>query len=166
MPIKVIRIDDRYIHGQVTVGWVNAYKIDEIWVIDDSLANNEFLKKIQLAMAPPGKKVEILSINEAINKLRNKNFNKSNNIMLIFATPEACRRVLEKAPIDDIDWINVGQSGWKKGKILVTKNFAVDKKDIEEFKKLASMGYKLIYKMLPDHKSEDFLKILKKKGLI
>ncbi|MCY0868794.1 MAG: PTS sugar transporter subunit IIB [Desulfurococcus sp.] len=166
MPVKLIRIDDRYIHGQVTVGWVNAYNISEIWVVDDALATNELLKKIQVAMAPPGKKVEVLTLNEAVERLKNKYYSKSSNIMIIFATPEACRRVLEKAPIEDINWINVGQSGWKKGKTLVTKNFAVDEKDVEEFVKLASMGYKLIYQMLPDHKPEDFYSILKKKGLI
>lgn len=165
MPIKLIRIDDRYIHGQVTVGWVNTYGIQEIWLVDDKLATNEFLKKIQLAMAPPGKKVEIITIQEAIEKLKNKDYDVSKNMMIIFATPDSCRKVLESAPVNDVDWINVGQSGWKEGKIIVTKNFSVDKKDVEEFKKLVNLGYKLVYQMLPDEKPQDFYELLKKKGL-
>ena len=166
MPIKLIRIDDRYIHGQVTVGWVNTYGIQEIWLVDDKLATNEFLKKIQLTMAPPGKKVEIITIQEAIEKLKNKNYDASKNIMIIFATPESCRKVLESAHVNDVDWINVGQSGWKEGKIIVTKNFSVDKKDVEEFKKLVNLGYRLVYQMLPDEKPQDFYELLKRKGLI
>ncbi|USS40142.1 PTS sugar transporter subunit IIB [Thermococcus aggregans] len=165
MPIKLIRIDDRYIHGQVTVGWVSAYGIQEIWLVDDKLATNEFLKKIQLAMAPPGKKVEIITIQEAIEKLKNKNYDASKNIMIIFATPESCRKVLENVRINDVDWINVGQSGWKEGKIVVTKNFSVDEKDVEEFKKLVDLGYRLVYQMLPDEKPQDFYELLKRKGL-
>jgi mannose/fructose/N-acetylgalactosamine-specific phosphotransferase system component IIB len=92
MPIKVVRIDDRYIHGQVTVGWVNTYGIDEIWVVDDKLATNEFLKKIQLAMAPPGKKVEIITIQEAIGKLNNKDYDPSKNIMITLV-PTTCEVV-------------------------------------------------------------------------
>ncbi len=166
MPIKLIRIDDRYIHGQVTVGWMNAIGLDEIWIIDDPLAKNEFLKRIQLAMAPPGKKTEIMTIDEGIKRLKSNDYDKSKNIMIISANAKTCRRVLEETRISDVDWINVGQSGWKHGKIVVTKNFAVSEEDAENFKKLYELGYKLIYKMLPDDKPQDFYELLKKKGLL
>jgi mannose/fructose/N-acetylgalactosamine-specific phosphotransferase system component IIB len=87
-------------------------------------------------------------------------------VMIIFATPESCRKVLESAHVADVDWINVGQSGWKEGKTVVTKNFSVDDKDVEEFKKLVTLGYRLIYQMLPDEKPQDFYELLKKKGLV
>ncbi|MEM1606398.1 MAG: PTS sugar transporter subunit IIB [Fervidicoccaceae archaeon] len=37
MPVKLIRIDDRYIHGQVTVAWVMCYSVNEIWVVDGKI---------------------------------------------------------------------------------------------------------------------------------
>ena len=165
MPIKIVRIDDRYIHGQVTVGWTRAYNVNEIWVVDDTLASNPMMKQLQIALAPPGTKVEVLKVNEAIEKLKTKNYNDKNNIMIIVAKPKDCLRIFKEAG-KIIDWINVGQSAWKQGKILVVKNFAVSDEDVRAFEELAEYGIELRYQMLPGDKPQDFYKLLKDKGLI
>jgi len=68
----ILRVDDRYIHGQVTVSWVRAFKIREIWVVSDEIANDEFLSMIQKSSAPPGINVKILRLEEAIKELGQK----------------------------------------------------------------------------------------------
>ena len=41
MPIILARIDDRLIHGQVTVGWANILKPKIIVVVSDQVSSSE-----------------------------------------------------------------------------------------------------------------------------
>ncbi len=165
MPIKLIRIDDRYIHGQVTVGWVNAYGINEIWVVDDTIASNPILKQLQIALAPPNTKVEVLKVSEAIEKIRNRDFDEKSNIMIIVAKATTCLKLIKESNLR-IDWVNVGQSAWKEGKVLVVKSFAVDMDDVKAFEEMVKMGIRLVYQMLPSEKAQDFYELLRSKGLV
>lgn len=46
--IELIRVDNRLVHGQVGVTWVNALNIDTIVVVDDETAINVFSQKTHL----------------------------------------------------------------------------------------------------------------------
>ena len=55
--ISLIRVDSRLIHGQVITKWRKIFNITKIVVIDDSLANDEFMIRMYEAAAPAGVKV-------------------------------------------------------------------------------------------------------------
>lgn len=42
--IKVLRVDDRLLHGQVAQSWTSFYHIDKIFIINDEVENDEFSK--------------------------------------------------------------------------------------------------------------------------
>ena len=42
--IKVLRVDDRLLHGQVAQSWSSFYHIDKIFIINDEVENDEFSK--------------------------------------------------------------------------------------------------------------------------
>ena len=44
MTIKVVRIDDRLIHGQIVQGWLKLVQIDKILVVSDEVAKDEMQK--------------------------------------------------------------------------------------------------------------------------
>ncbi|HWQ17830.1 MAG TPA: PTS sugar transporter subunit IIB [Sulfolobales archaeon] len=162
MPIRLIRIDDRFIHGQVTVGWVRSYSINEIWIVDDKVAANPAFKELQIALAPPNVNVKILTISEAMNEIKK---DQKNNVMIIISSASNCVKLLEGSGLK-IDWINVGQSAWKPGRVIVTKSYAVDQEEVEAFKKLREMNIKAIYQMLPEDQPRDFYQLLREKKLL
>ena len=41
--IALIRVDDRLMHGQVVVSWIPYLKVDEVLIIDDEYATDEFM---------------------------------------------------------------------------------------------------------------------------
>lgn len=167
MAIKLIRIDDRYIHGQITVGWVRAYGINEIWVVDDKIASNPILANVQRGLAPPGVDVKIYRVDEAVKIIREERHDRNKNIMIIVSNPRDCLKIL-KAPENPplINWVNVGQSSWGKGKVLIVKSYAVHPEEAGVFKEMRSMGVELVYKMLPDDKAVDFYELLRQKNLV
>lgn len=52
--IKLLRIDDRLIHGQVAVYWVNATGADTIVIANDKHATNAMLKMSLTVGKPAG----------------------------------------------------------------------------------------------------------------
>ncbi|MEM4947202.1 MAG: PTS sugar transporter subunit IIB [Thermosphaera sp.] len=166
MTIKLIRIDDRYIHGQVTIGWVRHYNINEIWVVDDKIARNPILKELQIALAPPNTTVRVFHVQEAIDELRKGSGDRPDvNIMIIVSNANDCLKVIKESGLK-INWVNAGQSAWRQGRVIVVKNYAVDPAEINAFKEMREMGIKVIYQMLPDEQPQDFYQLLQKKGIL
>jgi PTS system mannose-specific IIB component/fructoselysine and glucoselysine-specific PTS system IIB component len=52
MPIVLLRVDERLIHGQVVVGWGNALHPDRIVVVDDDLAASTWEQELYLLGLP------------------------------------------------------------------------------------------------------------------
>ena len=64
--IKLLRVDDRLIHGQVATTWTKTLQADSIIVANDEVISNE-LQIIALKLAvPAGMKVAIRSVSEEI----------------------------------------------------------------------------------------------------
>ena len=49
MAISFVRIDDRMIHGLITVRWGKEYPMDGIIAVNDKAANNPVLKEAYMA---------------------------------------------------------------------------------------------------------------------
>ena len=64
--LKLIRIDDRLIHGQVAFTWTPALNINCIVVANDRAATDEFLKMTLGLAKPAGVKLVIKTIRETI----------------------------------------------------------------------------------------------------
>jgi len=145
MAIVLVRIDDRYIHGQVTYSAVKASGANEIWVVSDKLYKNPVLKKIQLAVAPKGVKVEILSLSDAIEKIKSREHEEEDRrIFIITESPKDTLTLIDNGL--KIDWINVGAMAWKQGKVRIAPTVHVDGEDIKYFMELVDRGIDLIYR--------------------
>ena len=80
--IKLLRIDDRLIHGQVAVYWVNATGADTIVIANDKHATNAMLKMSLTVGKPAGSKMEVLTVAKAVDYLNNA-ANAKRKILLI-----------------------------------------------------------------------------------
>ena len=69
--IKLLRVDDNLLHGQVAFSWVRNLRIHTIIVADDKVANDQFMK-MSLGLAKPvGVNLIIDSVDNAIEILKN-----------------------------------------------------------------------------------------------
>jgi mannose/fructose/N-acetylgalactosamine-specific phosphotransferase system component IIB len=59
-------VDDRLLHGQVTVAWRQHLLPDEIWIVDDLVRADPFLADVLCMAAPAGVTIHIYSVPEAI----------------------------------------------------------------------------------------------------
>ena len=66
MAIRLIRVDERLIHGQVAVGWGNQLHPDRIIVVDDGLSEATWEQELYAFGLPPEVTASFVSVAAAI----------------------------------------------------------------------------------------------------
>ena len=86
MPIKMLRIDDRLIHGQIVTAWAKNIQAEKIWIVDDGVAKDDFVKGIMHMVAPGDRELIITgladmpSMAEKLDSELEKNLDDINNL--------------------------------------------------------------------------------------
>lgn len=65
MPLELVRIDERLIHGQVLVGWGRPLDLDFYVVVDDALASSEWEQELWASALAGEESAEFLGVDEA-----------------------------------------------------------------------------------------------------
>ncbi|MDQ0204788.1 mannose/fructose/sorbose PTS transporter subunit IIB [Pectinatus haikarae] len=140
MIIKLCRIDDRLIHGQVATVWAKTANAERIIVCSDEVMNDTIRKTLILQVAPPGIKVSVVDVEKAVRVYKNPKY-KEDTVFFLFICPQDVLRMVEEGvPIKSV---NIGGMSFKNGKKQITKAVSVDDCDKETFKKLHKLGIEL-----------------------
>src|ERR1700754_555985 len=110
MPVKHMRIDNRLIHGQVTVAWVGAIGANHLIVANDDVAADEF-QRVLLPQAARGVRTSILTVEDTL--ARCANLADGENVMILAKFPTDALRLLEGGLT--VAEVNVGNQAPKPG---------------------------------------------------
>jgi PTS system mannose-specific IIB component/fructoselysine and glucoselysine-specific PTS system IIB component len=69
MPIRLARIDDRLIHGQVVLGWARPLGIADIVLVDDDVAASPWEQDLYRMAVPPELHVEFVTTDQGRSRL-------------------------------------------------------------------------------------------------
>ncbi|HIY58267.1 MAG TPA: PTS sugar transporter subunit IIB [Candidatus Tetragenococcus pullicola] len=155
MPIALLRIDDRLIHGQVAFGWTTSLGINTILVVNDD-AKNDQMKAMALNLAKPSNvNLYIRGVEESGEIVQKFSQSKKSNVLVLTKTTEDARKLLENVE-GVIKEINVGGLRYSEGKRKLTDLVAVDGNDVENLKAIKAMGIEIEFRMLPKDKRKFF----------
>ena len=162
MTVAHMRIDNRLIHGQVTVKWVGAIGADHLIVTNDEVAKDEIQRMI-LPQAARGVKTSILSIDDTLAYLA-KPQAANEKIMIIAKFPSDALRLLQGGM--EPQEINVGNQAPTPGTkfTMVTRSIAVTADDARIYREIAEK-HRLTSKMMPNDKAADFVAMMAGKKL-
>ncbi|MDT2595534.1 mannose/fructose/sorbose PTS transporter subunit IIB [Enterococcus dongliensis] len=163
MDIRLTRIDDRLIHGQVATVWSKATGIERILVVSDEVANDELRKFLLKQAAPPGIKSNVVTKRKLIEVYQDQLFD-GMKIMLLFASPQDVVDVVEAGV--DLQTINIGGMRFSEGKKMITNFISVDGKDIQSFLRLAEAGIELEIRQVPTDRKTDLIQLIKKEKML
>ena len=93
--IRLIRIDDRLIHGQVVTSWITQTGSKKIIIIDDELYENEFLRDVFAAAAPRGIPVEVMNVEQAAQEWKLNEFHEE-PVLILLKKIDALKRLYEQ----------------------------------------------------------------------
>ena len=158
--LKLVRVDERLVHGQVAVGWTSNSGANTILVANDE-AQNDKIKAMALDLAKPaGVKLYIRSVEESgsiVEKFASAK--KAQVLVLVRTVPDALKLIKESNGV--IKELNVGGLKFEEGKHKLNEFVAVSDEDIKDLNEIQEMGVKLDFRMLPRDKRLNLNDLLK-----
>ena len=91
--IKILRVDDRLLHGQVAVAWTNYYKADVILIANNAMLQDKAMQVAFKLATPPGVTLSMKSLDGAAAVINNPK-HASRTIMVITKTMKDAEYVI------------------------------------------------------------------------
>jgi mannose/fructose/N-acetylgalactosamine-specific phosphotransferase system component IIB len=142
---RLLRIDDRLIHGQVLVAWGARFDPQRIWVVDDGVAANPWERDL-FREAAPGLEVHVVTVAQAAEAFGHEAAAAGSALLLVRDLATA-RRLSEVAP-GAREW-NVGGLHYAPGKDKVNDYVYLDAADRADARALLALGAKLVVQDVP-----------------
>jgi mannose/fructose/sorbose-specific phosphotransferase system IIB component len=139
------RIDDRFIHGQVVVGWVRYLGATELIVINDRIAAEPFQRELYQMVVPEGTAAVICAVEDAIDYLNSVPAEK--NVIVLLGGPDDVSRLISKGV--NITNVNVGNMAYSEGKTQVTRSVSLSPEEKNLFCTLSDDGVRFEVRAVP-----------------
>lgn len=154
--ILLTRIDNRLIHGQVGVTWVNHLGANLIVVANDEVADDEVQQNLMDMVVPDVIGTRYFTLQKTIDVIHMAS--EAQLIFMVCRTPQDVLKLVEGGV--PIKKVNIGNMHFSEGKQQVTSTVSLDESDKEAFRKLHKLGVQLEIRRVPDERAEDILKFL------
>ena len=146
--IEMARVDNRLIHGQISVRWCSKLEINTIIVINDALAQNKVQQGLLDMAVPDDYPTRYYSLQGAIDKLQNLSSDKK--ILLIFENIRDLQSIV--AAGIKIPYINIGNLDMSPGKRHIAASTSLSQEEMDWLTSQAQSGTKVEVRRIP---SED-----------
>lgn len=153
MGVKMIRIDDRLIHGQIVAAWGKSLSIRRIWIVDDGVAKDAFITNVMKMVAPPDAELVITGTDQIPTLL--PEFNDSDKNTLILVKYPKVARLLFDAGVT-LRELNVGGMGANADRKKLFKNISASEEELAELKAMKQAGIKVYFQVTPNEKQTVF----------
>jgi mannose/fructose/N-acetylgalactosamine-specific phosphotransferase system component IIB len=143
-----VRIDDRLIHGQVTVGWRQYLRYREIWVVDDVVRDDGYLGDALRLAAPAGVEVRVMGLQQAVDTVISDTTSATAPVLMLLRNPEGVLALFEGGIL--LDRVNVGNLGARPGSVRAMKSVSLTQDQIAALDALAGQGIEVFFQATPE----------------
>ncbi|REG10581.1 PTS system mannose/fructose/N-acetylgalactosamine-transporter subunit IIB [Pelolinea submarina] len=161
--VKLLRLDERLIHGQIAIKWSRNLGVNRILVLNDEAAKNDLIKKSLLMAAPQTLKVAITSMDEGIDMLNDPR-GESLSILVLVKTPKDVLEILQR--VEGIKKVNIGNYGRVASRIgmdprkTYRNNLYLYDSEASVLKQILETGVECVYQTTPEDNPESINKII------
>jgi PTS system mannose-specific IIB component len=153
MALKLVRVDDRLIHGQVVAVWLKAVGADRIVIVDDRTAQDAFLKEVLMLAAPLGVTVEVHGLAEG--SVRVAEIAKDDEqAFVLMKSPLTALRLREAGVTFEV--LNIGGMGSGPGRRPLYKNISANAEELEAMRELERQGTRVEMRIVADDRPVAF----------
>lgn len=144
--IRLLRIDDRLVHGQVALTWTPAVGAECLVVANDKVAKDDFLRMTMNLAKPANAKLLIKSIADTITFLSDERSKPMKILVLVNSVQDAAAL---SAALPEIQSINFGGIRTREGARPISKAIAVTDADVASIRDLLGRGIELEVRQVP-----------------
>jgi mannose/fructose/N-acetylgalactosamine-specific phosphotransferase system component IIB len=157
VPLRLIRIDDRLVHGQVTVGWVPALAIEHILLASDRVRAEAWERDLYRNAAPPEAEVTVLSLDETRARIEREELPEEPTLLLVESPADLLALVRRGVGLEEA---NVGGMHASEGKRRLLEYVYVDSADEKNLRALLESGVRLYAQDVPGGRRVDLRPLL------
>lgn len=156
--IKLLRIDDRLIHGQVAVSWTPYLDADTIVVANDAASTDKLMRSVFKLATPPQTVLSVKSVKGATLVINNPKHN-DRKIFVVCSSPQDALEIVRECPsVRDICLGGIRKSNDCKP---ITQQVYLNADDISALHEMKNLGANIKLQSLPDQTPMDFESINK-----
>ncbi|SHJ16902.1 PTS system N-acetylgalactosamine-specific EIIB component, Man family (TC 4.A.6.1.4) [Clostridium cavendishii DSM 21758] len=149
--ILMTRIDNRLIHGQVGVTWVNALGANLILVANDEVANDPIQQNLMEMVVPDVIATRFFTLDKTINVIGKAAARQL--IFLVCRSPKDVVKLVEGGV--PVKKVNIGNMHFSEGKKQISSTVSVDEEDLKAFRRLKELGVELEIRRVPEERIEE-----------
>ena len=153
MKINLARVDERLIHGQVMTAWVKKLWIKKIILVDDEMAQDDFMKEVLSLSAPSGVKVEVRSVEDTLSAINESDTDEST--LLLF------KEILYAYDLYkvgyDLKELNIGNVGSNAVRKAITNQVYLSEEEKKMCRELNDNGVYVYIQKLPQDSQVDVM---------
>lgn len=155
--IKLVRVDERLVHGQVALAWTNSLGADSILIVNDSVKKDSLRQKTLKLAAPAGIKFVVKTVAEAKELLSGTKTEKYKLFVIVDNTADALELVRH---VPAIRKINLGNMKMKEGARAITKSICVTQEDEANIREMGALDAEVLCQAIPTEKPEEALRLI------
>jgi PTS system mannose-specific IIB component len=153
MSLRLVRIDDRLIHGQVIAVWLRALGGKRIVIVDDATARDEFLREVLTLAAPHGVQVEVHDV--AAGAVRLMELAPSPEPVMVLARSPRTILALRQAGVP-IEVVDLGGMGAGPGRKRIHRTISVSPDEIRDLQAIEKLGTRVEIQIVADDRPIPF----------
>jgi PTS system mannose-specific IIB component len=156
MTLRLVRVDDRLIHGQVAAIWLKTVGADRIVIVDDRTAKDDFLREVLELTAPRGVAVEVHDLAEGTERVREL-ASSPEPVFVLMRTPLTALALREAGV--EFPVLNVGGIGAGPDRRSLYRNISASAAELEAFRQLERMGTRVELRIVADDRPVAFASV-------
>jgi PTS system mannose-specific IIB component len=145
--LRLVRIDDRLIHGQVVAVWLRALGAQRIVIVDDATSRDEFLREVLTLAAPQGVPVEVYDTASGAVRLIEL-AETPEPVMVLTRSPRTILG-LRRAGVP-IEVVDLGGIGGGPGRRRLHKTISVSPEELRELHEIEQLGTRVVIQIVAD----------------
>ncbi|HHL39029.1 MAG TPA: PTS mannose/fructose/sorbose transporter subunit IIB [Deltaproteobacteria bacterium] len=151
--LKLIRVDDRLIHGQVVAAWVPFVKADVVIVASDEAAADSFQCTVLRSCAHKGLAVIVTTIRGAVEAVNSGTFRDS-NLMVVTACLRDAMRLYDSGL--RFSTLNIGNIHHDGDAREVTESVRITVEEEHILERFEGLGVRVDIRDVPSRPSKSF----------
>jgi len=161
MPVKLYRIDDRLIHGQVVVGWGQPLNIGFVVLVDDNVACCDWEQDLYRMGVPPEMEIVFADVPTAVRD-HEKYLTDSRRGIVVTPDIDTMRRLVEGA--GTIKYVNVGGIHHRAGRTPRLRYVFLTADEANQLARLSDAGVQVTAQDVPNARQVAIAELLVSKS--
>lgn len=143
--IALARVDERLMHGQVSVGWVPHLHATVVVVANDRIAADPMLSGI-LQICTSGVRIEVLPVAEAARRSQGNGW-AHDTVIVLFENLQDARRAMDAGLV--VTRLNLGGLRHDAGRVCICDGVTLDSEDCAILDDFVRRGVEVDVRLMP-----------------